>query len=306
MSTTSNNRIHSGSALEEVLKRMNCQKMDGPSVVVLAVGLAQMSGAAVRPDDDLARERYMADLALSGYLHCRRHFCGGDGEKSSGNSGDSVEKSAEKSTMSGEKSTKSGEKSGKSLSKSQSKSPCSQSQFKSPQWLQFTRPADYFAEMLKSDAHMDRIRAALATRAAELDAARIARDRRDARRFATHLAAQRRHDRATAKDDKKQALKKISGKSSGNSGDFDAVDTHGDEFGVEVEQERKRVKVAPGKKRIAKNAKFGYPKRDKRNDAQSSLGLDSAGKSTGKSKGKAFGKARGKGGKFAANRRSKK
>ena len=73
--------------------------------------------------------------------------------------------------------------------------------------LPFTRPADYFAEMVKSDEHMGKIRKKLHDDAAGKKAAEEARRVRDAKKFGKAVQVAKEQERAR---EKKATLEKIS------------------------------------------------------------------------------------------------
>ena len=63
----------------------------------------------------------------------------------------------------------------------------------------FTRPGDYFAEMVKSDEHMDKIRAKMVEEAANKKAAAEARKQRDLKKFGKQVQIARLQERDRAK-----------------------------------------------------------------------------------------------------------
>jgi len=70
----------------------------------------------------------------------------------------------------------------------------------------FSRPADYFAEMVKSDEHMGRVRQKLVDVAASKKAAAEARKQRDLKKFGKQVQVEKRQERERAK---KETLEKI-------------------------------------------------------------------------------------------------
>lgn len=73
--------------------------------------------------------------------------------------------------------------------------------------LPFSRPVDYFAEMVKSDEHMGKIKAKLIDDAAGKKAAAEARKQRDLKKFGKQVQVAKLQERAK---DKRETLEKIS------------------------------------------------------------------------------------------------
>ena len=67
--------------------------------------------------------------------------------------------------------------------------------------IPFTRPADYFAEMVKSDTHMDRIKSKMRDEAAEKKGRQEARRQRDAKKFGKQVQIAKEQERAKSKRD---------------------------------------------------------------------------------------------------------
>ena len=65
--------------------------------------------------------------------------------------------------------------------------------------IPFTRPADYFAEMVKSDSHMERIKNKMRDEAAEKKGRQEARRQRDARKFGKQVQIAKEQERARGK-----------------------------------------------------------------------------------------------------------
>lgn len=72
--------------------------------------------------------------------------------------------------------------------------------------IPFTRPADYFAEMVKTEDHMDKIKKKLVDEATRKKAAEEARKLRDARKFGKQVQIAREQERAK---EKRETLDKI-------------------------------------------------------------------------------------------------
>ncbi|KAJ2159316.1 RRNA processing protein [Coemansia sp. RSA 552] len=166
----------------------------------------------------------------------------------------------------------------------------------------FSRPDDYFAEMVKSDAHMSRIRQRLLTQQKGIQNAEEAKKQRELRKYGKKIQQEKLKDR---EDQKKAALDKIAtikkrlrSGDLGGTDDFDIdVDSDGEGAGAGAQRAagKKPGKHTPGMKRQAKNKKFGYggKKRGlKRNTADSAS--DMSGFSAKQNKSTSFGGGGGK------------
>lgn len=147
----------------------------------------------------------------------------------------------------------------------------------------FLRPLDYFAEMAKSDEHMDKIKTQLVRDASEKKAREDARRQRDLKKFGKQVQVATLQKRQLEKKETLDNIKNLKKKRKSN-------EITGDDFDVAVEEEtesRAEKYGRPNHKRSAKNAKYGQGglKRFKRkNDAASSA--DISGFSQRKMKGK--------------------
>lgn len=149
----------------------------------------------------------------------------------------------------------------------------------------FLRPMDYFAEMVKSDEHMDKLKAKLLQEAANKKASEDAKKQRLLKKFGKQVQVATMQERAKQKRDTLEKIKSIKKKRGANELDND------DEFQIALEEatreERPSKRSKPNGKRLAKQAKFGFggKKSGKRkNDAESSA--DISGFSASKMKGK--------------------
>ncbi|KAL3464180.1 Ebp2-domain-containing protein [Aspergillus heterothallicus] len=146
--------------------------------------------------------------------------------------------------------------------------------------VNFTRPGDYFAEMVKTDEHMGKIKKKLYDEAANKKAAAEARKQRDLKKFGKQVQVAKLQQRAK---EKREALEKINALKKKRKGDTSASGggEADDLFDVAVEDAvsenpRKRARGAdsgPNMKRQKKNEKYGFggKKRfSKSNDAISS------------------------------------
>ena len=135
----------------------------------------------------------------------------------------------------------------------------------------FSRPMDYFAEMVKTDEHMDKLKAKLLEEAANKKASEEAKRQRLLKKFGKQVQVATLQERAKQKRetlDKIKALKRKRGSGLTNDDEFQVAL---EEATNEHQRENKRAK--PNGKRLAKDAKFGQggKKRGMRkNDATSS------------------------------------
>ncbi|KAJ2104000.1 RRNA processing protein [Coemansia sp. S100] len=130
----------------------------------------------------------------------------------------------------------------------------------------FSRPDDYFAEMVKSDAHMARIRQKLLDQQKGIQNSEEAKKQRELRKYGKKIEQEKLKER---EDQKKASLDKIATiKKRLRSGDLGEVDDF--EIGVDSDDDGgKKAKGARGKKgkdgkpmanhkRLSKNEKFGF------------------------------------------------
>ncbi|CAK7224039.1 rRNA-processing protein EBP2 [Sporothrix curviconia] len=156
----------------------------------------------------------------------------------------------------------------------------------------FTRPADYFAEMLKDDGHMNRVKAKLVEAATAAKASAEARKQRDLKKFGKKVQVEKMQERAKEKKDTLEKIKSLKRKRS----ELGTSSTHeADLFDVAVDKElaagakkggaaagggarggRAGAGGAPGApnaKRVKKNEKYGFggkKRHSKSGDAMSS------------------------------------
>ncbi|OCK81876.1 Ebp2-domain-containing protein, partial [Lepidopterella palustris CBS 459.81] len=178
--------------------------------------------------------------------------------------------------------------------------------------VQFSRPTDYFAEMVKSDEHMGKIKQKLVDAAASKKAAADARRQRDLKKFGKQVQVAKLQERAKAKT---QTLEKINVMKRKRQGAELTTTNEEDLFDVALDDAAKSSKTgrrdSRPNKRQKKDEKFGFGGKKrfaKSNDAKSNA--DMSGYSTKRMKeGKAFGKAKGTGGaskRLGKSRRTKR
>lgn len=71
----------------------------------------------------------------------------------------------------------------------------------------FTRPADYFAEMIKSDAHMERIRIRLLDESAGIKKSELKRKEREGKKFGKQIQVEKIKEREKSKKEMEERLK---------------------------------------------------------------------------------------------------
>lgn len=152
--------------------------------------------------------------------------------------------------------------------------------------LPFTRPSDYFAEMVKSDAHMERLRSRLLDERAGIKKSEEKRREREGKKFGKQVQMEKLKERERSKKDMEERLKGLKRKRKGALENAEADGADGDAFDIAVEdaiadRPAKHAK-GPGGKKMARNArdqKFGFGgqgRRSKQNTKASTDNFDSA------------------------------
>lgn len=152
--------------------------------------------------------------------------------------------------------------------------------------LPFTRPTDYFAEMVKSDAHMERLRSRLLDERAGIKKSEEKRREREGKKFGKQVQMEKLKERERSKKDMEERLKGLKRKRKGALENAEADGADGDTFDIAVEdaiadRPAKHAK-GPGGKKMARNArdqKFGFGgqgRRSKQNTKASTDNFDSA------------------------------
>ncbi|KAH8825302.1 eukaryotic rRNA processing [Flagelloscypha sp. PMI_526] len=123
--------------------------------------------------------------------------------------------------------------------------------------LPWSRPPDYFAEMVKSDAHMERIRQKLLDEKAGIKRSEDAKKMRDGKKFGKKVQLEKLKEREQSKKDMEERLKGIKRKRK----DMPDGDAGGEDFDVAIE-DALEDKGRPTKKakmpRTARDKKFGF------------------------------------------------
>lgn len=133
----------------------------------------------------------------------------------------------------------------------------------------FKRPLDYFAEMVKTDEHMDHLTTKLFREASEKEARKNSRKQRELKKFGKQLQVATLQQRQKDKRDTLEKIKRLQKKRKHN-------DIDNKEFASSIEEITSDKKHKLNHKRAAKNATYGSGgmKRFKRkNDAKSSADI---------------------------------
>ncbi|KAI8909955.1 eukaryotic rRNA processing protein EBP2-domain-containing protein [Powellomyces hirtus] len=137
----------------------------------------------------------------------------------------------------------------------------------------FSRPDDFFAEMVKSDEHMAKVRQRLLDEAASIQAAERARKQRDLKKFGKKVQQEKLAERAKTKKSEMEKVKVARKKHASADNSREDAD---DEFGVEIDDSQGKPSRSSSSntnsKRKRKDEKFGFggSKRHKKtNDAES-------------------------------------
>ncbi|RWA14887.1 hypothetical protein EKO27_g182 [Xylaria grammica] len=150
----------------------------------------------------------------------------------------------------------------------------------------FSRPTDYFAEMVKDDGHMEKVKAKLIEEASAKKASAEARKLRDLKKFGKQVQVAKLQERQKAKRETLEKIKTLKRKRSETGGGdlgtheadlFDVgVDNELNKYNKGLQRGGERGAGGPGAKRQKKNEKFGFggkKKYSKSGDAASSADL---------------------------------
>ncbi|KAI1214604.1 Ebp2-domain-containing protein [Annulohypoxylon truncatum] len=162
----------------------------------------------------------------------------------------------------------------------------------------FSRPTDYFAEMVKDDGHMEKVKAKLVEEASAKKASAEARKQRDLKKFGKQVQVAKLQERQKAKRETLEKIKTLKRKRQESSGDLGATEADLFDVGVDAELSAHNAKRAfsrgkdgersgpsssatrggPNNKRQKKNEKYGFggkKRHAKSGDAVSSGDLSS-------------------------------
>ncbi|KAH7907807.1 eukaryotic rRNA processing protein EBP2-domain-containing protein [Hygrophoropsis aurantiaca] len=150
----------------------------------------------------------------------------------------------------------------------------------------FTRPADYFAEMVKSDSHMERIRQRLLDENAGMKKSEEKRKEREGKKFGKQVQLEKLKEREKSKKDMDERLKNLKRKRKGG---LDNAEADGDAFDVAIEDAisdnpAKRGRGAGGKKitRNARDQKFGFGGKGRHSKQNTKASTDDFGPKSGR------------------------
>ncbi|EGN94021.1 hypothetical protein SERLA73DRAFT_189171 [Serpula lacrymans var. lacrymans S7.3] len=144
--------------------------------------------------------------------------------------------------------------------------------------LPFTRPSDYFAEMVKSDSHMERIRQRLLDESAGIKKSEDKRKEREGKKFGKQVQMEKLKERGKNKKDMEDRIQNLKRK---RKGALDNAQADGDAFDVAVEdaitdRPAKRSK-GPGGKNISRQSrdqKFGFGGKGRRSKQNTKASTD--------------------------------
>lgn len=128
---------------------------------------------------------------------------------------------------------------------------------KEPGSTLFSRPTDYFAEMLKSDEHMDLLKQKLVEQETAKRASQDARKLRELKKFGKQVQHEKLQARALEKRDTLDRIKSLKRKRKGNEMSAEEFDIAVEEAAAEVGDRKSNRSNKPNAKRVAKNAKYG-------------------------------------------------
>ncbi|KAI2629131.1 Ebp2-domain-containing protein [Hypomontagnella submonticulosa] len=149
----------------------------------------------------------------------------------------------------------------------------------------FSRPTDYFAEMVKDDGHMEKVKAKLVEEASAKKASAEARKQRDLKKFGKQVQVAKMQERQKAKRETLEKIKTLKRKRQESSGDVGTNEADLFDVGVDAELNKHKAQKAfargkdgergggPNTKRQKKNDKYGFggkKKHAKSGDAVSS------------------------------------
>ncbi|KAF4975099.1 hypothetical protein FZEAL_8078 [Fusarium zealandicum] len=131
----------------------------------------------------------------------------------------------------------------------------------------FARPKDYFAEMVKEDAHMERVKAKLVDEASNKKAAAEARKMRDLKKFGKQVQVAKLQERQKSKRETLEKIKTLKRKrqESGGAG-LDTKEADIFDVGVESEMKKHGQRSGSGRGQMGSGAGGNNNKRTKKNE----------------------------------------
>ncbi|KAK5993157.1 rRNA-processing protein EBP2 [Cladobotryum mycophilum] len=128
----------------------------------------------------------------------------------------------------------------------------------------FSRPKDYFAEMVKEDAHMEKVKAKLVEEASAKKASAEARKLRDLKKFGKQVQVAKLQERQKTKRETLEKIKTLKRKRQESSGDVGTNEA--DLFDVGVDTEIAKHSQRSGAGRQQRGPQSANPKRQKKNE----------------------------------------
>ncbi|KAG8413262.1 RRNA processing protein [Metarhizium acridum] len=128
----------------------------------------------------------------------------------------------------------------------------------------FSRPKDYFAEMVKEDAHMEKVKAKLIEEASAKKAAAEARKLRDLKKFGKQVQVAKLQERQKAKRETLEKIKTLKRKRQESGNDMNTNEA--DLFDVSVDNELAKHAQSMGSSRGGPSGKGVNVKRQKKNE----------------------------------------
>ncbi|EFY97612.1 eukaryotic rRNA processing protein [Metarhizium robertsii] len=128
----------------------------------------------------------------------------------------------------------------------------------------FSRPKDYFAEMVKEDAHMEKVKAKLIEEASAKKAAAEARKLRDLKKFGKQVQVAKLQERQKAKRETLEKIKTLKRKRQESGNDMNTNEA--DLFDVSVDNELASHAQSMGSSRGGPSGKAANAKRQKKNE----------------------------------------
>lgn len=145
--------------------------------------------------------------------------------------------------------------------------------------VSFSRPNDYFAEMVKTDEHMERVRQRLLDESASIKASEDAKRQRELKKYGKKIQTEKLFERQRNKRDIQEKVNALKRKRQ------TGLDMDDDEFDVQLEEalgERKasqRTQRGPNKKRQYRDEKYGFGGKKRHNKSNTAESTDQMGPS---------------------------
>ncbi|OAA52079.1 Eukaryotic rRNA processing [Metarhizium rileyi] len=130
--------------------------------------------------------------------------------------------------------------------------------------IPFSRPKDYFAEMVKEDAHMEKVKAKLIEEASAKKAAAEARKLRDLKKFGKQVQVAKLQERQKAKRETLEKIKTLKRKRQESGNDMNTNEA--DLFDVSVDNELAKRSQDTSSSRGGASGRGGNTKRQKKNE----------------------------------------